>query len=362
MKRFIAGLFAGLLLLGSIYEVYAQQQQPLRLHLSVHPPILLQERPRFHFGSVKEIIRVDSTLWVATRSPNVLFIFDMNGNPVKRLGSTGEGPGEFRLPEMLRVYGDTVWVWDGMAVKFLLFHAKQQSFLSTVTGFSVNARDAVQLPSYRLITFIHNLRKENFLNIFDLRRNMYVRAVGKWAYENAVLSIWANTLHLAAQGPYVYFAPPAEAAIARLDVRTFEIETFPLKVPEFSVAPYKGGPAPYAPEVAPYVFTQPINRGVWRTRLGLMVILETGPYEPTVEGTRVTISWRHQKKRKMHFVLVDPQSMQQIGHVQFGADFILKHKLIGLVGWDPETATFYFYSQRETEPIHQITPVRFYLE
>ncbi len=358
--RYISISIMTLLLLDSSFSARAQQQE--HLHFVVEQPILLQERPGFYFRAINDVTLIDTLLWVSTRSPDAIFLFDLRGQPVYILGSSGEGPGEFRQPENLRDYQDTVWVWDTEALKFQVFHAPSRRLLRTITGFSLNAHDFEWLPDYNLVVFTHNLREENFLSLFDLDRNMYVRPVGKWAYENAVLSIWDNTLHLAAQGPYVYFAPPAEVAIARLDVRTFEIETFPLKVPEFSVAPYKGGPAPYAPEVAPYVFTQSINRGVWRTQLGLMVILETGPYEPTVEGTRVTISWRHQKKRKMHFVLVDPQSMQQIGHVQFGADFILKHKLIGLVGWDPETATFYFYGQRETEPIHQLTPVRFFLE
>ncbi len=349
------------LLLGVGLAAYAQQPAHT-LRFTVESPILLKEQKGFYFRSVSEVLRIDTLLWVLTRRPNSVLIFDLQGQPVQRLAPEGGGPGELRLPKRPRCYQDTVWIWDGMGTRFQLFHARQRTFLGTVSGFSVNAHDMVYLPDMQLVVFIHNLKEENFLNLFDLRRQMYLRALGKWAYENAVLSLWDQTLHLAAQGPYVYFAPPAEAALARLDVRTLEIETFPLDVPEFSVAPYKGGPAPYAPEVAPFLFTQSINRGVWRTHLGLMLILETGPYQPTVEGTRVDIIWRKQKKRKVHFVLVDPSTMRQMGHVQWDGAFIHQHKLIGLVGWDPETATFYFYGQREAAPIHQITPVRFYLE
>ncbi|SHK47841.1 hypothetical protein [Rhodothermus profundi] len=110
-----------------------------------------------------------------------------------------------------------------------------------------------------------------------------------------MLSFWDPTLHLAAQGAYIYFAPPAEAAFAC--VRTFKIETFPLGT-EFSVAPYKGDPTPYAPEMAPFLFTQSINRDVWCTRQDLTLIVATGPYQLPVEGTRVDIIWRKRKKRK----------------------------------------------------------------
>ncbi|WP_178139386.1 hypothetical protein [Rhodothermus profundi] len=54
--------------------------------------------------------------------------------------------------------------------------------------------------------------------------------------------------------------------------------------------------------------------------------------------------------------------MRQMGHLQWEGAFVHQHKLLRLAGRASATATCYFYGQRETESIHQITPVRFYLE
>ncbi len=352
MWRYV--LFAGLLGLGTV-PAHSQQHFG-SLKFQIRSPIFLHEAPGYFIRAIYRLMPIDTLLWIATQNPGELLIFDRKGNFVRRTGRSGKAPTEYTSPAYLRVYGDTVWIWDSMALKFLRFHRRTFQPLDPIAGFTRNCNDFLVLGN-EYVLFSHPQRTEYFLSRFDLKRRAYVRQLGAVAYEDVILSLWGQTYHLARHGPYVYTARPSQALIYRLDLRTDSIASFPLDLPDFSVASFSGPrlKGEVTKEALRFMFTQSLNRGVWDTSLGLMVLVETGAYR--IQEGKLKVG-----DRALHFVLIHPETLQQLGRVRFDATFMGQRRLSKLVGWDPQTATFYFHGERDEEPIHQITPVRFYLE
>jgi hypothetical protein len=73
------------------------------------------------FGDMISSLALDplGRVWVADQQSNDLRVFEADGRPVRRIGGTGRGPGEFLLP--FRIFPDDVgrmWVADVMNARF----------------------------------------------------------------------------------------------------------------------------------------------------------------------------------------------------------------------------------------------------
>ncbi|MDQ7041340.1 MAG: 6-bladed beta-propeller [Rhodothermus sp.] len=345
------------LLLGLIASAVQAQQQRLRVTFRLERPILLKEPPEAYMQTVTSVTRLDSLLWITGGQPGstVLYVYDLNGQFIQQVGEQGDGPHAYRSAGFLRIFQDTLWLWDNMGLRLLGIDPQTRQVVQRYVDFSLNCQDFIY--RYPFVIFSHSQRTSQFITIFDLRYKRYVASFGEGQYEDVILSLMAGTGHLAYEDSLVYFARPSQAALYRLHLRTRQIQRFPLEVPGFTAASYEGPRVPaLTPQAVRYIFTHSVNRGVWRTRTGLVLLVDTGAFQfkgfsPVSNGNR-----------SLNFVIVDFRTLQQIGHIHFETDFIVKNGLNQFVGWDPETTTFYFYSVREEEPLHQLTPVRFYLE
>ena len=54
----------------------------------------------------------DGTIFLRSRQPPALVVFDSDGQYLRTIGGEGEGPGEFRVPLTHGLLGDTLWVVD----------------------------------------------------------------------------------------------------------------------------------------------------------------------------------------------------------------------------------------------------------
>ncbi len=343
------------LLLGLIAPAMHAQQR--RVSFRLEQPILLREQPGAYIQTVTSVTRIDSLLWITGGQPGntALYVYDLNGRFVQQVGEQGDGPHAYRSAGFLRIFRDTLWLWDNMGLRLLGIDPRTREIVQRYTDFNLNCQDFIY--HYPYVIFSHSQRASQFISLFDLRRGQYVEGFGEGQYEDVILSLMSGTGHLAYHDSLVYFARPSQPALYRLDLHIRRIQRFPLEIPNFTTAPYSGPRVPALTQQAVrYIFTHSVNRGVWRTRTGLVLLVDTGAFQfkgfsPVSNGDR-----------SLNFIIVDSQSLQQIGHIHFETDFIVKNGLNQFVGWDPETSTFYFYSVREEEPLHQIIPVRLYVE
>jgi len=98
---------------------------PGRLHSQARPDFVwelgrLEGRPHEVFEYISEGAIVDSTIFVVAGRGD-LRRYDLRGEFLGRVGRSGEGPGEFQGVTRLRIYSDTVEVYDPFQGRSVLF-------------------------------------------------------------------------------------------------------------------------------------------------------------------------------------------------------------------------------------------------
>jgi hypothetical protein len=73
------------------------------------------------FGSVRDVIQADGHLFVVDGVGRSVEVFDLNRDHIATLGRDGDGPGEYRSPEIIEVAEDSVLVWDGRSQRISVF-------------------------------------------------------------------------------------------------------------------------------------------------------------------------------------------------------------------------------------------------
>jgi hypothetical protein len=81
------------------------------------------DNPMSFFGSIAAVRTLpDGSLLVADARTGTIGIFDGEGTPVRRMGSQGEAPGQFRtLSNVPLATRDSIWVWDEQASRITIF-------------------------------------------------------------------------------------------------------------------------------------------------------------------------------------------------------------------------------------------------
>lgn len=74
-------------------------------------------------------VGADGTLYVSQLAERTVRVFDASGRPVRRLGRSGRGPGEFSNPGRLALRGDTLWVSDFALRRVSAFSTRDGRFL-----------------------------------------------------------------------------------------------------------------------------------------------------------------------------------------------------------------------------------------
>jgi hypothetical protein len=112
-----AALLAGGLLVAGCGEVPSPATAPLaelpELEIERELAIGREDDPDYALVPVTQLaLHRTGEVLVAQRQLNEIRVFDREGHFLRRLGGTGQGPGEFRLLDGIGVLGDTVWVRD----------------------------------------------------------------------------------------------------------------------------------------------------------------------------------------------------------------------------------------------------------
>jgi hypothetical protein len=67
---------------------------------------------RFEFSQIIDVAPHPAGILVADGGSNLIRVFDNDGNHLRDLGGTGEGPGEYRRLSWLQVLHDSLYTWD----------------------------------------------------------------------------------------------------------------------------------------------------------------------------------------------------------------------------------------------------------
>jgi hypothetical protein len=90
-------------------------------HLVVQSKITLQGLPEDLFRILGFSRGIDSSFVLLNGDEPFIWSFGPTGQFLKRWGSKGSGPGEFRTPRMVGRRGDSIWVWDSGLARLTVF-------------------------------------------------------------------------------------------------------------------------------------------------------------------------------------------------------------------------------------------------
>ena len=106
---------------------------PAQAHPQQQSPPVRRLVEEFRFGSsdtshLTSLTRVsallvlpDGRVITAHSRESIVRVFDTKQRTVSRLGSAGDGPGEYRSPNGLGMLGDTLWIRDALGFRYLMY-------------------------------------------------------------------------------------------------------------------------------------------------------------------------------------------------------------------------------------------------
>lgn len=132
---------------------------------------LIKETPKFIFletnaasliGKIDKVVITEKYIYILdTFIAGTIFIFDNEGNFIKRLASQGEGPNEYMKPTDIVVGKENIWVLDnGRSIKTFDFSGKKVSEIK-LTAFS--AIKFEKLKNENILAFISGNIDDNLI-------------------------------------------------------------------------------------------------------------------------------------------------------------------------------------------------------
>ena len=78
-------------------------------------------------------VDLDSNVYVLELQEVEVRVFDPSGTPLRSIGRSGQGPGEFSRPQSIGFRGDTLWVHDSSQRRVSMF-SRDGTLLTTFPG------------------------------------------------------------------------------------------------------------------------------------------------------------------------------------------------------------------------------------
>ncbi len=170
---------------------------------------------------------------VSSIQPANLVLYNEKGRQIDTLGRWGQGPYEYGSPHKIKSRGDTIFVWDENAVKFILYQENGLP-LKEITGFSEAISNFIYFDN-RFVLYLAGGRRAHFIAVYDVGKKSMVRTFGLRNSQHDMLMFYAGSGGLASRGDVVFYASPAENTIHLMNLKNFEEQSCLIRDSEFKV-------------------------------------------------------------------------------------------------------------------------------
>lgn len=159
-------------------------------------------------------VQNDSTVLLSTDREVLRYSFE--GRRLKNLGNKGRAAGEYNMPMKVRVYGDRIFVWDAMNLKFMQYDASgsfigESSYTSAIKDF---------LPSgNKIVIYTAGAREQNIIDIYDIAEGAVVKSLTKTSSVQRMFNS-SGVYPMCIKDGMLYYMPCCE-----MDVYGFNLET-----------------------------------------------------------------------------------------------------------------------------------------
>ncbi len=261
--------------------------------------------------------------FVAGDRPPELYVFSADGRFLRRLGSQGEGPGEYLSPPQITVWGDTLLLRGGPRVAAYQISTGRllaDPFIPSLPGPFAHWL----LRPQRLILYWRRQRRPALVEVLDLASGRFTHALDLPTLTPAhyMLLGYAGSGGLALLGDSLVLATPAdEPHLYYLDLRSGRQGSWlVLQDPDFQVDPSppdleelarQGRWRAYREQFVGYLTSNSRTCGLFVLENGYLVVqLEHGPSD---------------EERWLRLIVVDPRTRAEVDRITFPASLRLQH-------------------------------------
>lgn len=149
---------------------------------------------------------------------NEVLLFDAGGKLLREIGKSGRASGEYSMPMAVRAYGNVIYVWSAMSLKFIAYDLDghfmaEYPYASALHDF---------MPGEgKLFIYAAGIRKENVIDIYSLKTKMVDTSLTK-ASENHKLVSWFAVTPMCVSGDVLYYMSRDGLKVYRYDLNASE--------------------------------------------------------------------------------------------------------------------------------------------
>lgn len=164
-------------------------------------------------GRLNSIAVVDSSCFVICDESQV-YLYDITGRQVRRIGRSGKAGHEYIMPQVVRSDGESIYVWSAMTMKFLQYDVRGN--LLGEYGYASALRDFVPAGD-NLVIYASGIMNQSIVNIYDKSDGSVRKCLYPASPEHKTISAWLSTAPLLYEGKDVYAVPQDRMDLLHID-------------------------------------------------------------------------------------------------------------------------------------------------
>ncbi|MBA4411651.1 MAG: 6-bladed beta-propeller [Bacteroidota bacterium] len=255
----------------------------------------LSEKPNL-LGQITSINFIDSSHFViSTKNSSNVFIYNTNGDQIKKIAKIGKGPNELLSPTIVRVYDSKIYVWCANLLKLVVFDINGNP-LNEYVNFKKGLKNFEIFKNY-FCCFTGGGFKGSIISIFDMNKNVIIKEYGNATNEQRLLSILEGAGGISLTRTGLLYSAPDQLSITSINLsdwsestkKYFDNEFVVKKIDMDGVEFFNSKPR----EALEYIYKNSIVTGIFPSDNGYILKTEVGEY--SVNKNIVDFSKRYDK-------------------------------------------------------------------
>ena len=151
---------------------------------------------------------------------NGVYLYGTDGNQISQIGRTGRAKSEYSMPSIARCFGDSVYIWCPMSLKFVTWSLDGQPgaeyrYPSAVSDF---------IPTDdELFIYTAGRREDNVIDIYDKSAGDVGKTLQKMTDRHRILLILRSSYPMCMVGDDLYFMPKDELTLMRYNMESEDL-------------------------------------------------------------------------------------------------------------------------------------------
>lgn len=240
----------------------------------------LNEIPNF-LGEIKSISFIDSNHFViSTNKSSNVFIYDTNGNQIKKIAKIGKGPKELLTPTIVKVHDSMIYVWCASLLKLVVFDINGNA-LKEYINFKKGLKDFEIFKNY-FCSYTGGGFRGSFISIFDMNKNVVIKEYGVATNEHQLLCILEGAGGISLTKTGLLYSAPDQLAISSINLNNWSESTHKYKDNEFVIEKLDMGGTEFFnsnPQAAlKYIYKNSVTTDIFPSDKGYVLKTEVGEY------------------------------------------------------------------------------------